>query len=113
MEPRESLDLARHALGLRYGSATDSPVEAETLLKAHRPEDEGTDLWNTTNRLQENLIRGGLSDFHRDKRGKLRSMRALRGIDSKVSLNKGLWGLAERLANGETLPPVTEVSLAA
>ena len=63
--------------------------------------------------MQENLIRGGVSDFHRDRRGKLRSVRALRGIDSKVGLNKGLWGLAERISNGETLPPVVEVALTA
>ena len=54
-----------------------------------------------------------MSDFHRDKRGKLRSVRALRGIDSKVSLNKGIWGLAERLSNGETLSPVDTVTLSA
>jgi hypothetical protein len=35
----------------------------------------------------------------------------LRGIDSKVSLNKGLWGAAERLANGEPLPPPDSVVL--
>jgi hypothetical protein len=34
-------------------------------------------------------------------------VRAIRGIDSKVSLNKGLWGLAERITGGE-LPPATE-----
>ena len=34
-------------------------------------------------------------------------------IDSKVNLNKGLGSLAERLANGETLPPVGIVALAA
>jgi len=65
------------------------------------------------NRVGENLERGGVSDFHRDGRGKLRSVRALRGIDSKVSLNKGLWGVAERLANGETLPPIESVALSA
>jgi len=27
-------------------------VDAETLLKARRPEDEGTDLWKTLNRVQ-------------------------------------------------------------
>ena len=40
-------------------------------------------------------------------------MRALRGIDSKVTLNKGLWGLAERVANGESLSSPAEVTLAA
>jgi len=103
LEVRESLDLARHARLLRYPGADEAPVDAETLLKARRSEDEGMDLWTTMNRIQENLVQGGLSDFHRDRRGRLRSVRALKGIDSKVSLNKGLWGLAERLANGQPL----------
>ena len=113
LEARESLALAEHALVMRYGSLEKAPVEVDTLLKARRPEDEGAELWTTLNRVQENLIRGGVSDFHRDRRGKLRSVRALRGIDSKVGLNKGLWGLAERISNGETLPPVVEVALTA
>ena len=107
------LDAVEHVLVLRYGSLAEAPVEAETLLKARRTEDEGTDLWTTMNRVQENLMRGGVSDFHRDRRGRLRSVRALRGLDSKVGLNKGLWGLAERVAQGESLPPVAEVALTA
>ena len=87
-------------------------MEAETLLKAWRPEDEGASLWNTLNRLQENLIRGGVSDARRDRRGKLRSVRMLRGIDSKVSLNKALWGLAERVSNGEVLPVPESIAFA-
>jgi hypothetical protein len=86
-------------------------VDAETLLKSRRTEDEGTDLWTTMNRVQENLVQGGLSDFHRERRGRLRSVRALRGIDSKVSLNKGLWGLAEQLASGQSLQTVEPVAL--
>ena len=113
LEVRESLALAQHALALRYGSLAAAPIDPDTLLKARRPEDEGIDLWSTVNRCQENLIRGGVSDSHRDRRGKLRSVRALRGIDSKVGLNKGLWDLAERLSKGETLPPVGEVALSA
>ncbi len=99
----EQLLLAEHALALRYGALAMAPVEAETLLKARRKEDESIDLWTTMNRIQENLILGGVSDSRRDKHGRLRSVRALRGIDSKVGLNKGLWGLAEQLANGQTL----------
>ena len=78
-----------------------------------RPEAEGTDLWWTLNRVRENLIRGGVSDFHRDRRGKLGTARALRDIDSKVDMNRGLWALTERISNGETLPPVPEVALTA
>ena len=113
LEPHESLDLAGHALLLRYDSAEVAPVEAETLLKARRPQDEGRDLWRTTNCLQESLERGGVSDWHKDRRGKLRSVRPLRGIDSRVSLNKGLWGLAEQLANGQPLQAPVTVTLAA
>ena len=108
---QESLDLAHHAMLLRYSGSSESPVDAETLLKPRRDADVGTDLWRTMNRLQENLVQGGLSDFHRDRRGRLRSVRALRGIDSKVSLNKGLWGLAEQLANGQPLITPEQVVL--
>lgn len=113
LEPPESHALAEQALLLRYPTVAESPIAPETLLQARRPEDEGVDLWHATNVIQENLIRGGLSDDRRDRRGKLRSMRALRGIDSKVTVNKGLWSLAERLANGQPLAPTTDVTLVA
>jgi hypothetical protein len=111
LDAEESLELARHAIRLRYASLDSSPVEPETLLKVRRDEDVSLDLWTALNRVQENLIRGGVSDFHRDRRGRLRSVRALRGIDSKVSLNKGLWGLAEQLANGQPLETVGALAL--
>lgn len=98
---RESLTFARKALELRYGEADSAPVDPETLLKARRQEDEGTDLWSTLNRVQENLLRGGVSDSRRDRRGTLRTVRALRGIDSKVVLNKQLWALAEQVVATE------------
>ncbi|MBX3747072.1 MAG: hypothetical protein KF833_17325 [Verrucomicrobiae bacterium] len=98
---------------LRYPPEIEAPVSPATLLGARRPEDEGSDLWHTLNRVQENLIRGGVADGHRDRRGRLRTVRGLRGIDSKVELNKGLWSLAERLANGEPLDPMPAVSVTA
>ena len=54
-----------------------------------------------------------MSDWHKDRRGKLRSVRALRGIDSKVTLNQGLWSLAERLANRKSPSAPAEVALPA
>ncbi|MBK8001226.1 MAG: DUF932 domain-containing protein [Verrucomicrobia bacterium] len=111
LEPRESLELAEHALQLRYATVNESPIHPGTLLTARRAEDQGVDLWTTTNRVQENLIRGGVADGRRDSRGVLRSVRALRGIDSKVTINKGLWGIAERLLGGETQPVRETVSL--
>ena len=113
LEPRESLALAEAALLLRYPTVAESPISPETLLQARRPEDEGDNLWLAVNRCQEGLLRGGLSDSHRDRRGKLRSVRPLRGIDSKVTVNKGLWSLAERLANGEPLVLPEDVTITA
>ncbi len=113
LDARESQRFAEQAMLLRYPTLAEAPVDAETVLQVRRSEDEGADLWNTTNRVQESLIRGGVSDHHRDKRGKLRSVRALRGIDSKVNLNKELWGLAEQMLEPAG-PVVTEqVSLLA
>ena len=107
-----SLAFAAQALLLRYPNVAEAPVEPETLLRAQRPEDEGQDVWSTLNRVQSWLTQGGASDSRRDRRGKLRSVRALRGIDSKVTVNKGLWGLAERTVNGELLlPPVESIAL--
>jgi len=103
MDARESLAFVRQALLSRYGAIEAAPIDPDTLLKARRPEDEGTDLWRLMNRVQENLVRGGLSDGRRDQRGHLRSLRPLRGIDSRVAINKAVWGLADRLASGKSL----------
>ncbi len=103
LEPRESLALAQQALLLRYPTVDESPIAPETLLQARRPEDEGPDLWRVTNCCHANLLKGGLSDDRRDRRGELRSVRALRGIDSNVTVNRRLWSLAEELADGKPL----------
>ena len=113
LDARDTLRFAEQALLLRYPSVEEAPIEAETLLKARRPEDEGTSLWQVLNRAQQSLIQGGVSDWHRDKRNKLRSVRAIRGIDSKVTLNKGLWGLAERMVNGEPIATAEAQTLSA
>ena len=99
----EGLRFAEAALLLRYPSVPEAPVSPEALLRVRRPEDEGSDLWRTLNRVQEHLVRGGIADGKHDRRGRTRSVRALRGIDSKVDLNKGLWSLAESLECGEAL----------
>lgn len=95
----EALAFAQEGLVLRYGNLAQSPIEARTLLTPRRAEDQPNDLWTALNRVSEHLLRGGLSDSRRDRRGRLRTIRALRGIDSQVSLNMQLWNLAEATAN--------------
>jgi hypothetical protein len=96
----QSLAFAEQALLLRYDSPEQSPVQARTLLTPRRVEDQGRDLWTAFNCVQENLVRGGMSDGRVNRLGRLRTVRSLRGIDSKITLNKGLWTLAEQTANG-------------
>lgn len=103
LDRSESLALAQHALLLRYPSLNSAPVEPDTLQHVRCAEDQGIDLWTTMNRVGGNLIRGGLSEPRHDRRGRVRSIRVLRGIDSKVAANTGMWGLAKRLVNGEGL----------
>jgi hypothetical protein len=75
-------------------------IKPAQLLRARRREDVGSSLWNVTNVLQENMIRGGLSAMGRDanNRPRLSTMREVKGIDADVKLNRALWMLSERMA---------------
>jgi len=101
----ESRAFATAALRLRYEDVLKAPVGPEKLLEARRYDDAGDDLWHVFNRLQENLLRGGLKDETRCRADGKRfaRTRAITGLDRNVQLNKELWSLAQRLANGETL----------
>ena len=64
-------------------------------MEARRPEDLGHSLWIATNRLQENLQRGGKSG--RSTQGRRMRTREIGSIDRTVSLNRALWILAEEM----------------
>jgi len=101
----ESRAFATAALRLRYEDVQKAPIGPEKLLEARRYEDAGCDLWHVFNRLSENLLRGGLKEETRCRADGRRFARtcALPGLDRNVRLNKELWSLAQRLANGEPL----------
>jgi hypothetical protein len=92
--PAEAEIFAEAALELRYEE--DSPISPSQLLMSRRVDDRKNDLWTGFNRVQENIMRGGLRG--RTKDGKRTSTRAVQGIDSNIKLNKALWVLAERMA---------------
>ena len=52
---------AERALALRFTDIASSGMEPSRLLTCRRPEDVGDDLWSVMNRVQENLLRGGIS----------------------------------------------------
>ena len=78
----------------------DTPITPAQLLTPRRGTDNRSDLWTTFNRVQENVIKGGLHAYERTPEGRRRrvSTREVKGIDGNVNLNKALWKLAEALA---------------
>lgn len=91
---------AASALQLRYpddaeGNAT-APIKAADLLRTKRAEDNGTDLWTTFNKVQENFMVGGIHG--KGTTGKRMSTRAIKSVNEDLRLNKALWTLAEEMA---------------
>lgn len=86
--------LADAALRYRFGEE-HRPVTPSQLLTPRRNEDNSDDLWTVYQRVQENLIKGGLSG--RTTQGRRAQTRAVKGIDSDVKLNRALWVMAENM----------------
>ncbi len=91
----EQAAFARAALALKYDQDTPAPITEGQLLQPRRFEDRSDDMWTTFNRVQENMVRGGLQG--RAKTGRRMSTRPVVGIDQNVKLNRALWVLAEAL----------------
>ena len=72
----ERLAMAESAHVLRFGGAelgeAATPVRPAQLLSVRRHQDTALDLWTTTNVLQENAIRGGLTAWGRDANNRRR-----------------------------------------
>ncbi len=84
---------ARSALALKYDDpAKPAPITEAQILQPRRQEDERSDMWSIFNRVQENLIQGGV--LARVANG-FRRTRAIQGIDQNIRLNRALWKLAE------------------
>ncbi|HAU6801655.1 TPA: DUF945 domain-containing protein [Salmonella enterica subsp. enterica serovar Weston] len=86
--------LANAALTYRFGEE-HQPVTATQILTPRRYEDRSDDLWTTYQRIQENLLKGGLPG--RTAKGKRSHTRAVNGIDGDIRLNRALWVMAEQM----------------
>ncbi|XQS16411.1 DUF932 domain-containing protein [Citrobacter telavivensis] len=94
LPPPAQQALAKAALTYRYGE-DHQPVTVSQILTPRRYEDRQDDLWTTYQRLQENLLKGGLPG--RTAKGKRSRTRAVNGIDGDVKLNRALWVMAENM----------------
>ena len=67
----------------------------DDAVKGISIDDNRVDLWSVFNRIQENLIRGGL--VGRGNRGRRQRTRPVQSIDQDLRLNRALWLLADGL----------------
>lgn len=90
----ERLLLGTAALEYKYEGKT-APITAEQVIRHRRWEDDRNDLWTTFNRIQENVIKGGISG--RTEKGKRIRTREVTGIDGDIKLNQALWRMAQEM----------------
>ena len=97
LAPAEAAVFGRAALALKYepDATKPAPITETQLLAPRRTADAGSDLWSTFNRVQENIVQGGLT--MKSTNGRRMSTRAVAGIDSSVKVNRALWMLAEEM----------------
>ena len=99
---KRQVDFVHEAARLRLGNDYEDRIRPEALLSPRRWNDIGftaggqATVWQCFNRVQENLIRGGVPlKPQKDVVYRRRSLRALNGIDGNTRLNRELWDLAE------------------
>lgn len=101
LDNKEQRLLADHALQLRWAKDEETgisaaPILPSKLLTARRPQDVGDNLWSVTNRIQENLTRGGLRGI--GSTGKRTTTRAVTSVDADLKLNRQIMTLAAEFA---------------
>jgi hypothetical protein len=90
-EHQEAFAEAAHAIRFADpdGKVSTDNVKPRQLLAARRRDDQANDLWTVFNRVQENVIKGGVGR---------RRTRQIKSIDRDVRLNRALWTLGERMS---------------
>lgn len=92
---QQAMAFASAAADLRWDEGK-APVEPQALLGMRRWGDEQTNVWTTMNRVQENLIRGGMRG--RATTGRRLHTRAVNSVNEDVRLNRALWRLTEEFS---------------
>jgi hypothetical protein len=92
----EQSTYARFAVEARYKGYADLPIEPSEVLVARRDIDKHDDLWTVFNRVQENIVKGGISTI----RG--RRSRGVTSFYMDTVVNRRLWAGAEALLSGGT-----------
>jgi hypothetical protein len=91
---------AEAAHKLIYDEPEEAPILPNDLLTPRRYEDQENDVWTTYNRIQENIMSGGLHGTKIDASGRRRRVttRPVRALDKNLKLNQALWVLTQKMA---------------
>lgn len=88
----QKVEFALAALGIRFGEK-GAEVTAEEILKPTRKEDEGNELWQVFNVVQEKMSRGGFR--YKVPSGRNKTARSIKNFNRDIELNEKLYQLAE------------------
>lgn len=94
LTPEEQGIFAETATSLRWDEGK-APIEAHQLLHVRRMADAANDLWNTYNRVQENIIKGGR--HARNASGHWQRTRKVGSINEDTRINRALFAMAEKM----------------
>lgn len=100
LSQEQKVDFAKKALETRFEKINENQniikdygINIEEVLKPTRKEDEGNDLWNVFNVLQEKMIDG---DFEYVSGVKLRKARRVKNFKQDLKINKELYEIASQ-----------------
>jgi hypothetical protein len=88
LDADQKFNFAKAAAKLRWEDPSD--YLTNNILQYRRIDDRHNDLWTVMNRVQENMIKGGVQ-------GDKRKVRAITNIDAVVGVNKGIWDITENI----------------
>ena len=93
---------AEAAHAIRFdGNETGQNIKPVSLLTPRRfVESNKNDLFTVFNIVQENIIKGGIASYAKDKYGRMTKRirtRAIKSIDQDTMLNRALWSLSEKM----------------
>jgi hypothetical protein len=93
---------AETAHAIRFeGSETGENIKPISLLRPRRfVELNKNDLFTSFNIVQENIIKGGIAGYAKDKYGRMVKRirtRAIKSIEQDTVLNRALWSLSEKM----------------
>jgi hypothetical protein len=93
LSEKQQLAFAEGALEFRFGNGNGrGSIDPAALLVPRRTEDNRADVWHVYNRVQENMMKGGIAST--TAAGRNTMTKPITAVNSDLHINTGLWELA-------------------